>query len=115
MNKIKYILTTFVIIFLFTVIYFLSYNLAEPKAYDFMTKNFLTQKLSFDKTKKIYGSDDIVLIVIDAKTVEKYRWPWKRESYCKIFDYLYLAKPNNQGRKRANGIYSARISDPLAP
>ena len=93
MNKIKHILTTFVIIFLFIVIYFLSYNLAEPKAYDFMTKNFLTQKFSFDKNKKIYGSDDIVLIVIDAKTVEKHRWPWKRESYCKIFDYLYHAKP----------------------
>ena len=32
-------------------------------------------------------------MVIDAKTVEKYRWPWKRESYCKIFNYLNSAQP----------------------
>ena len=43
--------------------------------------------------KKIFGSDDIVLVVIDAKTVEKYRWPWRRESYCKIFNYLNSAQP----------------------
>ena len=53
MNKIKYILTTFVIIFLFIVIYFLSYNLAEPKAYDFMTKQFAVKSLPFDKIKKV--------------------------------------------------------------
>ena len=93
MIKIKNILITIAIILVFIFVSFVTYNLAEPKAYDFMTKHFLTSKMPFDKYKKIYGSDDIVLVVIDAKTVEKYRWPWKRESYCKIFEYFHYAKP----------------------
>ena len=44
---------------------------------------------AFDKYKKTYGSDDIVLVMVDSKTVEKYRWPWKRETNCKIFEYFY--------------------------
>ena len=34
------------------------------------------------------ASDDIVLVVIDDKSTAKYRWPWKRELYAKIFEYL---------------------------
>ena len=67
---------------------------AEPKAYDFMTKNVLIQKLPFDKYKQVYGSDDIVLVVIDDKSVEKYRWPWKRELYCEMLEFFSrYAKP----------------------
>jgi hypothetical protein len=36
-----------------------------------MTKHALTEKLPFDINKKTYGSDDIVIVVVDAKTVEK--------------------------------------------
>ena len=93
MNKFKNLFFTFIIIFIFVFVANLTYNLAEPKAYDFMTKHVLTQKLPFDKIKKTYGSDDIVLVVIDAKTVEKYRWPWKRENYSKIFEYFNYSKP----------------------
>ena len=75
-------------------IYLLAYNLAEPKAYDFMVKHFLTEKLPFDNHKQVYGSDDIVLVVIDDKTVDKYRWPWKREKIGEIFEYfLNYAQP----------------------
>lgn len=88
MNKIKNYLFTIIITFIFVFVSFLTYNLAEPKAYDFMTKHFVTQKLPFDKLKQTYGSDDIVLVIVDAKTVEKYRWPWKRETYCDIFNYF---------------------------
>ena len=52
-----------------------------------MTKHALTEKLPFHN-KQIYGSGDIILVVIDAKTVEKYRWPWKRELNCKIYEYF---------------------------
>lgn len=94
MNKLKTFLTILIITFIFIFVAFVTYNLAEPKAYDFMTKNVLTQKLPFDKNKKVLGSDDIVLVIIDAKTVEKYRWPWKREVNCKIFEYFaQYAKP----------------------
>ena len=94
MNKIKFIFSTIIIVLLFAMVYYFTYNLVEPKAYDYMTKHDLTEKLPFDKFKKTYGSDDVVLIVIDEKTNAKYRWPWKRELNCKIFEYLHnYAKP----------------------
>ena len=67
------------------IAYSISNNFFEPKAFNFMVKNF---------TATHSGSDDIVIIVIDDKSIGKYRWPWKRELYCKIFDYFnYYAKP----------------------
>ena len=88
MNKIKAAFFSIIVLAGLIFVYFVTYNFIEPKGYDFMIKHSLTQKLPFDKHKQIYGSDDIVLIVIDAKTVDKYRWPWKRELNCKIFDFL---------------------------
>lgn len=93
MNKIKLALSCIIITLFFIFVAYLTYNLAEPKAYDFMTKNILTKRLPFDNYKKTHGSEDIVLVVIDAKTVEKYRWPWKRELYSNIFEYFNYAKP----------------------
>lgn len=93
MNKIKNIFLSITIIFIFSIIYYLIYHLAEPKAYDFMVKNVLIEKMPFDHIKKNYGSDDIVLVVIDEKTVEKYRWPWKRDVNCKIFEFFNYSKP----------------------
>ena len=87
MNKIKFAFLSIIVILALIFVYFVTYNFAEPKAYDYMTKHVLTEKLPFDN-KQVYGSNDIILIVIDAKTVEKYRWPWKRELNCKIFEYF---------------------------
>ena len=78
----------------FCVVYLFTYNVAEPKAYDFMTKNILVNKLPFDNHKQVYGKDNVVLIVIDEKSTEKYRWPWKREQYCKILNYIIYCKDN---------------------
>ncbi len=88
MNKVKQILMAIMIAIVFIFVYSTTYNQAEPKVYDYMVKHVLTQKLPFDINKKCNGSDDIVLVVIDSKTVEKYRWPWKRELNCKIFDFF---------------------------
>ncbi len=33
--------------------------------------------------------DNVVVVVIDDKSVAKYRWPWKRELYGSIFSYLH--------------------------
>lgn len=94
MNKLKFIFSTVVVVLILFLVYNLTFNIVEPKVYDFMIRNVLTEKLPFDKHKKTYGSGDIVLIVIDEKTNEKYRWPWKRELNCKIFEYLHnYAKP----------------------
>ena len=87
MNKIKFAFLSIIVILALIFVYFVTYNFAEPKAYDYMTKHVLTEKLPFDN-KQVYGSNDIILVVIDAKTVEKYRWPWKRELNCKIFEYF---------------------------
>lgn len=94
MNKFKLIISAFIITLVFSFVFFVTYNFVEPKAYDFMVKTVLTEKLPFDTNKKTYGSDDIVLVVVDNKTADKYRWPWKRELNCKHFNYFYeYAKP----------------------
>lgn len=82
------------------VVYFISGTFFEPKAYNFMVKNF-----SADKA----GSDEIVAIIVDDKSLEKIRWPWKRTEFGKIFNYLntyanskvigfdaIVASPNNE-------------------
>ena len=87
-NKIKFIFASISITLIFLVVAFITYNLAEPKAYDFMTKQFSVEKLPFDNIKKTYGSDDIILVVTDIQTVQKYRWPWKRDLNCKIIGFF---------------------------
>ena len=73
-------LIIFISILIFMLIaYSISNNFFEPKAFNFMVKNF---------TATQPAREDTVIIVIDDKSIGKYRWPWKRELYCKIFDYL---------------------------
>ncbi len=88
MNKLKFAIFSIIIILALYFVHFLTYTFVEPKAYDFMVKHSLTEKLPFDKKKQVYGSSDVILVLIDAKTAEKYRWPWKRETNCKLFEYF---------------------------
>lgn len=44
----------------------------------------MAQNFSAYKT----GSEEIAVIVIDDKSIERHRWPWKRDLYAKIFEYL---------------------------
>ena len=88
MNKLKLTLFSIIILLILFFVYFVTYTFVEPKAYDYMVKHVLTEKLPFDNKKQIYGSGNIILVMIDAKTVEKYRWPWKREVNCKLFEYF---------------------------
>lgn len=68
---------------------FVSWQLLEPNAYKFMVNNFSATE---------FGSEDTVVIVIDDKSTSKYRWPWKRELYSEIFQYLHeYAKPKSIG------------------
>ena len=88
MNKIKFAFSSIIVLLFLIFVYFITYTFVEPKAYDFMTKHVLAEKLPFDTQKQTYGSDDIVLVVVDTKSAERYRWPWRRDLYCKIFDYF---------------------------
>lgn len=94
MKKIKFLSYACIIILLLCFVYFITYTFVEPKAYDFMVSNIMTEKLPFDKNKNVYGHDDIVLVITDEETVQRYRWPWRRELYCKILNYFSeYAKP----------------------
>ncbi len=85
MRGIKTFLTFITAGFFLFVAFWLSTTFLEPKFYDFMLKAFTAHK---------YGSDDIIIIVIDDESIAKYRWPWKREMYSNIFEYLNQhAKP----------------------
>ena len=88
MRYLKYFFFSIIVILLLAFVYFVTYTFAEPKAYDFMTKNVLAAKLPFDSEKNIEGHNNVVLVVVDDKTCERYRWPWKRELYNKIFNYF---------------------------
>ena len=88
MKKLKQCFYSIIILLLLVIVYSVTYKYAEPKAYDYMVKNVTVKKFSFDTSKNIYGHDDIILVLIDNKTDEKYRWPWKRELNCKLFGYF---------------------------
>ena len=79
MKKLK----TLVIFAVFVVFIFVAYiifgQFFEPRVYNFMVKNFV----AYNK-----GSDGIVLVVIDENSISRHRWPWSREKYAKIFNYL---------------------------
>ena len=66
-------------IILSAVLILVSWYAFEPKVYNFMAQNFFAYKT---------GSEEIAVIVIDDKSIERHRWPWKRDLYAKIFEYL---------------------------
>ena len=62
------------------MIYILGGNFSFQKSYNLMSKLTLNNKIP---------STDIALVVIDDKSLlEIGRWPWKREYYLEIFDYI---------------------------
>ena len=74
-----FIKSFFLLLFLAIVVTILSWSFLEPFAYNFMTKYFSAVKK---------GSDQIVIIAIDDKSISYHRWPWPREYYGHIMEYL---------------------------
>lgn len=84
-RKAFFIKSFFLHLFLSIVVIMLSWILIEPNAYNFMVKNFVATKT---------GDKNIAVIVIDDKSIEYHRWPWPRENYAKIMEFLNdYAKP----------------------
>ena len=80
LNTKLFFINSIVIHFFLTIfVVLISWQFFEPNVYNFMHKFFTADKV---------GSDDIVLIVIDDKSIEKHRWPWKRDLYANIFEYI---------------------------
>lgn len=79
LKNLKSITIIFSIFVFMLIAYTISMSFFEPKAYNFMVQNYTAHKS---------GSDNIVIITIDDKSLTRIRWPWKRELYGKIFEYL---------------------------
>ncbi len=77
------------------VVVLLSWQIFEPNLYNYMVSSY---------TARTTGSDEIVEIVIDDKSVSYHRWPWPRELYGKVFEYL-----NSYARPKVIG-YDAIVS-----
>lgn len=77
------------------VVVLLSWQIFEPNLYNYMVSSY---------TARTTGSDEIVEIVIDDKSVSYHRWPWQRELYGKVFEYL-----NSYARPKVIG-YDAIVS-----
>ena len=77
-GNVKFLFPVFILIFL--VIYFLGASFSQLKSYNILTKLTIGNKIA---------SDEVVLIAIDDKSLHDIgRWPWKREYYLEIFDYI---------------------------
>jgi adenylate cyclase len=79
-KKLKSLIIVISILVFISVAYFISIKFFELKAYNYMVKNFTATK---------HGSDNVVIVVIDDKSLNRIRWPWKREMYNKIFEYFH--------------------------
>ena len=78
-SKLFFLQTVLLHLFLAVIVIILSWKFIEPGTFNFMIRAFVADKLS---------SDDIVVIVIDDKSIAHHRWPWPREYYGKILNYL---------------------------
>ncbi len=71
----------FIFLLVFYAVYVLSSNHLDVKVNDCFTKNIL-------KIKKNSASNEVVLVVIDNQSLDKISWPWKKDLFSDIFDYL---------------------------
>lgn len=75
------ILITVVLFFILSVVYVLSAQSLDNKVNDFCTKIFL------EVNKKV-PSEDVVLVAVDDVSIDKISWPWQRELFSDIFNFL---------------------------
>ena len=80
-NSKSKILILFILFIVSVSIYILSSNLLENKVNDTLTK--ILVKI---QNKKV--SDNIVLIVIDDKSLNKIPWPWSKDLFSDMFNFL---------------------------
>ena len=76
MNFLKKLFFAFVIFAFMFVAFICCKFFLEPVIYNCMVYSYTAQTT---------GHDDIAIVVIDDKTIGKYRVPWPRDLNCKIF------------------------------
>ena len=79
-QKNSLILLVFSSVLILLIVYIMGITIFEPKSYNFLVKI---------ATQNAKASDDILLVVIDDKSLHQLgRWPWKRTRYSEIFEYI---------------------------
>ncbi len=83
MNKVfntKYLIILFLCISIF-IVYIISSKYIDAKFNDIVIK---TSKYLLNKQ----AGDEVVLVAVDNKSLEKISWPWTKDLYSNIFNYL---------------------------
>ena len=75
------VIVTFIFFIVAVSVYLLSSNFFDNRVNDVFTKILTTVQ-----NKK--ASDNVVLIVIDDKSLSKISWPWSRDLFSDIFNFL---------------------------
>lgn len=84
-NKWFYFSSCLLYIALIFVFFILTIMFLEQYAVSFLISNFAANK---------NGSQDIIEIVLDDKSVQEYKWPWTKDMYAHLLDYFHTyAKP----------------------
>ncbi|MDD3237950.1 MAG: adenylate/guanylate cyclase domain-containing protein [Candidatus Gastranaerophilales bacterium] len=101
MQKFKSSIIIVIIAFLFvaSIAYIVTSQFVDRNTNDYAIK-----QITYNQ--KNYGSKDVVLVVIDDKSLETVRWPWARSLYTEIFDFLQ----NQAGAKAI--LFDAVITSP---
>ena len=74
------------IVFILFLILTISINLITSSFFDNKVNDFFTKTLTVLRNNK--PTDDVVLVEIDSKSLSKVAWPWRRDLFSDIFDYL---------------------------
>lgn len=69
---------TIIFVFLIYISYFFSIQFLDKKFNDYFIRQTLNKK----------AGNDVIIVVIDDKSTNEIRWPWKRNLYTEIFEYL---------------------------
>lgn len=78
-SKLFFIQAVLIFVCLLFIVFNISWYLVEPNVYNFMVKKFVATTS---------GSEDVVEIIIDDKSMALHRLPWPRMYYGKILNFL---------------------------
>ncbi len=80
-SKLANIIIVFIIILTLVFLYAIAGNIFDDRVND----SFIKILTKFPQKAQ---QDNVVLVVIDDKSVDRLTWPWSRDNFVKIFDYL---------------------------
>ena len=79
-NKWFYFNSSLIYIFLIFVFFIFTLMFIEQYANSFLISKFAASKI---------GSQDIIEIVVDDRSIQNYKWPWTKDMYAQILDYFH--------------------------